>query len=110
MRRIFYDTSCPLTKRVIKVIKKLDKDNKYTISSLDGKKAKLVFQGNYAFLRKKKSRVVFLENQRVWVRTNAILRVYWLLGGWRKALGFFFWMPGFLINPIFKVCRLFVWR
>ena len=108
MKRIFYDTSCPLTKRIMNTIKKLDKGNRYTISSLDGKKAKTLFQGNYSFLRDKKSKVIFLENKRVWMKTNAVLRIYWLLGGWRKALGAFFWMPGFIINPIYRLCRLFV--
>lgn len=110
MKRVFYDPKNPLCKKVIQKIKQLDKKRTLTISSLDGKKAKTVFAGNYAFLRKKKNLIVFLEGQRVWIKANAACRLLWLMGGPWKALGIFAYCPGFLINPIFRLCRLFVWR
>jgi len=102
MKRIFYDNKCPFCKRMITKIKKMDKKRQFTTSPLDGKKAKMVFAGNYAFLRKKKS-IVFIEGKRVWVKANAVLRVFWLLGGPWKILGSLFILPGFLINPFYRI-------
>ena len=99
MRRLFYDTSCPACKRIVKRAKSVQNNKLFQMSSLDGKKAKLVFQGNYAFLRKKKSRMVMVEGPRVRVKGNAMFRVYWLMGGKWKILGILSYLPGFMTNP-----------
>jgi hypothetical protein len=69
------------------------------ISSLDGKKAKLIFQGNYSFLRKKNSKMIIVDGQKVWIKGNAMLRPFWLIGGRWKAIGIFSFIPGFLLSP-----------
>ena len=102
MKRIFYDAKCPFCKKMINKIKSLDTKKQFTSSSLDGKKAKMVFAGNYAFLRKKKS-VVLIEGKRVWVKANAVFRIFWLLGGAWKIPGALFIVPGFLINPFYRI-------
>lgn len=107
MKRVFYDDNCPFCVRVVKGLKKMDKKNQYTFSSLNGTKAKTLFAGNYGFLRKKKS-VVFLEGKRVWVRSNAVLRLLWLSGTKWKYLGALFVIPGFLINPFYRLGALLV--
>ena len=99
MRRLFYDVSCPACKRIVKRMSDVHTKKLFMMSSLDGKKAKLVFQGNYAFLRKKKSKMVILEGQKVWVKGNAMLRPYWLLGGKWKLLGIFSYLPSFMLMP-----------
>ena len=109
MKRLFYDSKCGFCKRVANTLKRLDKNNQFLFSSLDGKKAKTVFTGNYAFLRKKKS-IVLIEGKRVWVKANAIFRVFWLLGGKCRAIGWLFVFPGFLINPFYRICTWLFWR
>lgn len=109
MKRIFYDDNCAFCVRIVNKLKKMDKKDQFTFTSLDGKKAKTLFAGNYGFLRKKKS-IVFLEGKRVWVRANAVLRLLWLLGGKWKYLGALFVIPGFLINPIYRIGALVVRR
>ena len=99
MRRLFYDTSCPICKRIVRRIKSINDKKIFMISSLDGKKAKLIFQGNYAFLRKKKSKMVILEGQKVWMKSNAMLRPYWLMGGKWRILGVFSFIPSFMMAP-----------
>lgn len=107
MKRVFYSPKLPITKRVINHLKQLDKKDQFTFSSIDGKKAKQLFTGNYEFLRKRKY-VVYLEGQRVFVNANAILRIYWLLG--KKFLGMFWVVPGFISGGIYRLCGLFVRR
>ena len=102
MRRLFYDTSCPACKRIVNRIKKED-GKMFMMSSLDGKKAKLVFQGNYAFLRNKKSRMVIVDGQKVWVKGNAMFRPYWIIGGKWKLLGIFSFLPGFMTSPFISL-------
>ncbi len=107
MKRVFYSPKMALTKRLINRLKQLDKKNQFTFSSVDGKKSKQLFTGNYEFLRKRKY-VVYLENQRVFVNANAILRIYWQLG--HKFIGMFWVVPGFITGGIYRLCSLFVWR
>ena len=107
MKRIFYDDNCPFCIKVVHVLKKMDKKNQYTFASLNGTKAKTLFAGNYGFLRKKKS-IVFLEGKRVWVRANAVLRLFWLSKTRWKYLGALFVIPGFLINPFYRLGTLLV--
>lgn len=99
MRRLFYDTSCPACKRVVRKIKSLKNKKLFMISSLDGKKAKVIFQGNYAFLRKKDSKMVILEGQKVWIKGNALFRPYWLMGGAWKMLGLLSFVPSVFLRP-----------
>lgn len=109
MKRIFYDNRCPFCRKTIRWIEKKDKKHQFITSSLHGSKAKAIFAGNYAFLRAKKS-VVLIEGNRVWTRANAVLRILWLLGGPWKILGALHVLPGFLINPFYRLCTFFVWR
>ncbi|MCH9620910.1 MAG: hypothetical protein S4CHLAM20_03190 [Chlamydiia bacterium] len=103
MRRLFYDTSCPACKRIVKRIGDVKNKKMFMVSSLDGKKAKLVFQGNYAFMRKKKSKMIILDGKRVWMKGNAMLRVYWLMGGAWKILGIFSFIPSFMLAPFVAI-------
>jgi len=100
MRRLFYDTSCPACKKIVKRVGEAGGNKKmFMVSSLDGKKAKLVFQGNYAFMRNKKNKMVILDGKRVWMKGNAMLRVYWLMGGAWKLLGIFSFLPSIMLMP-----------
>lgn len=107
MKRVFFSPKMPITKRAIQRLKSLDKKKQFNFSSVDGKKAKQLFTGNYEFLRKRKY-VVYLEGQRVFVNANAILRIYWVLG--HKLPGMFWVVPGFITGGIYRLCGLFVWR
>lgn|GEM_PF-2809539 len=106
MRRLFYDTSCLACKQVVNMLEKAEYKKIYTMSSLDGKKAKLIFQGNYAFMRNKKSKMVILEGQKVWMKGNAMLRPFWLMGGAWKMIGIFSFVPGFILIPFISLWTL----
>ncbi|OGN62085.1 MAG: hypothetical protein A3F09_02495 [Chlamydiae bacterium RIFCSPHIGHO2_12_FULL_49_11] len=107
MKKIFYDAGCPFCVICMHFIKKHDPKHQYKMSSIDGKNAKMLFSGNYRFLRKRKT-IVFLEGQRVWLRANAIFRVMWNLGGAWKIPGLLCYVPGFLVNPFFRLLALLV--
>ncbi|MBS0586329.1 MAG: DUF393 domain-containing protein [Verrucomicrobia bacterium] len=109
MNQVFYDGKNAFCRHVAESIKKLDKKDQFRFSSLEGKKARALFIGNYAFLRSKKS-IVFLEGERVWVKANAVFRLFWLLGGPWKILGSLFVLPGFLTNPIYYLGTVLVRR
>ena len=109
MKRVFYDDNCPFCRWVVRKLKALDKKNQYNFSSLDGTKAKTMFSGNYGFLRRKRS-IVFLEGKRVWVKANAVLRLLWLSSSKWRYLGSLFVIPGFLINPFYRIGTLIVRR
>ncbi len=107
MKQVFFSPNMKITKRVINRLKKLDKKGQYNFSSINGKKSKQLFTGNYEFLRKRKY-IVYLEGQKVFVNANAVLRIYWKLG--HKFPGMFWVVPGFITGGIYRLCGFFVWR
>lgn len=90
-------------------VKRKDKKHQFATTPLNSPKAKEIFSGNYSFLRAKKS-VVLVEKNRVWVRANAVCRILWLLGGPWKILGSLQVLPGFLINPFYRLFALLIRR
>ncbi len=100
--QVFYDGKCAFCRRTAEWVKKHDEKDQFRFSSLDGKKARALFAGNYGFLRSKKS-IVFIEGERVWVKANAVFRLFWLMGGAWKIPGSLFVIPGFLTNPFYRL-------
>lgn len=106
MRRVFYDRKCAFCCTCVQKIKKIDKKKQFIFSAIDGKKAQQVLGERYAFLRRKKS-VVFIEGSKVWIKANAIFRIFWLIGGKYKVFGWMYALPGFIINPFYRLVTYF---
>jgi hypothetical protein len=47
--------------------------------------------------------MVLLEGQKIWIKGNAMLRPYWIMGGKWKILGIFSFLPGFILNPFISI-------
>jgi predicted DCC family thiol-disulfide oxidoreductase YuxK len=102
---LFFDHECPFCVRSIRQIIQQDPEHKFAFAPLRGETAKEVLSGPQSPLKKANSLVV-VENWRstdrkFWIKSRAMLRVYWLLGGQWKLFGCFSLFPKFLGDFIY---------
>ncbi|HEX2582822.1 MAG TPA: DUF393 domain-containing protein, partial [Chlamydiales bacterium] len=84
---IFYDHECPLCIKAVKHVLEIDKNRRFLFAPLEGKTAERILCGPLKPYRSMNSIVLIEQYQsterRFWVRSKAVLRVYWLAGnGW----------------------------
>ncbi len=103
---IFFDGECPFCHRSVRHIIESDPQRHFLFASLSGATAKDVLSGPQKSLLHANS-LVLVENYRsthreFWIRSKAIFRIYWLLGGVRRALGVFCYFPAWIGDPIYR--------
>ena len=97
---IFFDAECPLCHRAVRHIIEIDADKHFLFAPLESETAKAILTGPLAFYRKANT-VVLLENyqsteREFWIRSQSILRVYWLLGNGWKIIGWLCFLPAWV--------------
>jgi predicted DCC family thiol-disulfide oxidoreductase YuxK len=102
---IFFDAHCALCRNAIKKIKGWDKKQLFSYASLDSDLASTFFE-EHTYLKRIDSLILIEKfhsnNKRIWLRGRAVLRILWLLGGWRKIWGLFAYFP-FAVDGIYKL-------
>ncbi|MDE3045184.1 MAG: DUF393 domain-containing protein [Verrucomicrobiota bacterium] len=97
---IFFDGECPFCHRSVSQVIELDKEEKFVFAPLKGQTATHILHGPLASYGQMNS-LVLIENYRstgrsFWIRSRALLRIYWLIGGEWKLLGMFSFLPGWI--------------
>jgi predicted DCC family thiol-disulfide oxidoreductase YuxK len=94
---VFYDGDCPLCHRAVRHILSIDPHKRFYFAPLNGKTASEVLSGpNKEYSRM--NSLVFVENyqsteREFWIRSRAILRIYWLVGGQWALFGWLSFFP-----------------
>ena len=88
MHIIYYDAQCPFCCRAIQKIVRLDIGKIFTFKPLDP--------------QSEKKSMILLENvgsssERTWTQGRATCRIFWLLGGKWRLLGWPCFLPWFLL-------------
>lgn len=104
---IFYDDDCPLCHRAVRHILEIDEYQHFVFAPLNGDTAHDVLSGPQEYMRKVNS-LVLVENfqsteRKFWIRSRAILRIYWLTGNGWGLIGIFSFLPGFLGDPFYRL-------
>ena len=94
---ILFDDTCPLCWHSVSVIQKWDKKGLFQFSPLNGNAAKKALKEKWVRL-KNAGTVVLIEDSssqepRIWIKGRAVMRICWLIGGWRKLFGWLAFMP-----------------
>ena len=93
---IFFDATCSLCQNAIAKIKSWDTKRQFSCVPLDSFQAKTFFE-EHADLKHLDSLILIEmshnDKKRIWVKGRAVLRIFWLLGGWRKLIGCFAYLP-----------------
>jgi predicted DCC family thiol-disulfide oxidoreductase YuxK len=97
---IFFDGECPFCHRAVRHILDIDVNKRFVFAPLKGETADDILAGPQAEYKSANS-LVLVENyqstdRRFWIRSRAILRVYWLVGNGWGLIGIFSFMPSFI--------------
>lgn len=97
---IFFDAECPICCRAIQHVFEIDKERQFAFAALNGDTAKTILSGPLNKYRKANS-LVLLENyqsteREFWIRSKAILRIYWLIGAGWKVIGCLSFLPSWV--------------
>lgn len=98
---VFYDGDCGLCHRAVRFLLSTDKQRLFYYAPLSGITAKKKL-GELFSREPDLDSMVFLEDregkQRIFVRSQAVLRCAWYLGGFWKVLGALSWFPPWLFD------------
>ncbi len=103
---IFFDSECPFCHRQVQHIIEIDIYKRFCFAPLNGKTASEILVGPQADLKKANS-IILVENyesteRHFWIRSKAVLRIYWLNGNGWGLFGIFSFLPSFLGDPIYR--------
>ena len=103
---IFFDSECPWCHKSVRHIIENDVYKRFVFAPLNGDTADDILIGPNAHLRKANS-VILVENyestsRKLWIRSKAIFRIYWLNGNGWGIVGILFFLPSFLIDPFYR--------
>lgn len=103
---IFFDEECPLCHKSVQHIIDIDVAQRFVFAPLKGSTASDILVGPQEALRRANS-LVLVENyqstkRNFWIRSKAILRIYWLIGGKWRFLGVFAFFPGWIGDLFYR--------
>ncbi len=89
---ILFDDSCSLCWRSVAKIRAWDKRKQFEFSPIRSERAKRVLKDAWKKY-KDANTLILIEHERIWIRGRAVMRILWLLGGWRKLVGWLAYVP-----------------
>lgn len=95
MHLIFYDATCSLCQRAVAIAKKADRKNLCEFYPLTSDEA-IPYQSEADSL------ILIEERGRKWLYAKAVFRLIWLLGGKWALIGWFYILPSWIIDPLYR--------
>lgn len=95
---ILFDDTCSLCLGSIAKIRKWDRKKQFAFAPLLSARAKHTLKHKWDKF-KNANTLVLIENEgvsqrhRIWIKGRAVMRILWLIGGWRKIPGFLAYLP-----------------
>ncbi|MEO5563025.1 MAG: thiol-disulfide oxidoreductase DCC family protein [Chitinophagaceae bacterium] len=99
---VFFDGVCNLCNKAIQFIIKRDAGKKFQFASLQGKKGQEILQ-QHNLPSDTFNSFILLENEKIYTRSTAVLRMLRTLGGgWQLLYGFIV-LPRFIRDPLYNL-------
>jgi predicted DCC family thiol-disulfide oxidoreductase YuxK len=94
---ILFDDTCSLCWRSVNRILAWDKKKIFQFSPIKEESSKLFLKQRWKEL-KNANTLILVENYtsaspKIWIKGRAVMRILWLLGGWRKIPGLLAFVP-----------------
>ena len=89
---ILFDGVCNLCNSTIQFIIKKDTKHRFKFASLQSDAAREILL-QYSMKNVELKSIVFITNNRIYLKSSAVLRILWELGGFYKLLNFFLLVP-----------------
>ncbi len=97
---VFFDSDCPLCRRAVKHILEIDVNKRFSFAPLNGETAREVLTGPQEDLTRANSLVLAemyrSTDRKFWIKSRAILRIYWLAGDGWGLVGILSFLPGWI--------------
>lgn len=107
---VLFDGECALCHVAVQHILQIDRNRSIVFAPLGGETAQNVLSGPQKKLREANSLVLIEDyastERRFWIRSRAILRIYWLIGGGWAFLGLFSFFPCFFGDFLYRKLAL----
>ena len=103
---IFFDAECPFCHQAVRRILERDVNKRFLFAPIGGETAQEILSGPQKPLRNANS-IVLVENydstdRKFWIRSQALLRTYWLTGDGWGLIGILNYLPSFIGDFIYK--------
>jgi predicted DCC family thiol-disulfide oxidoreductase YuxK len=103
---ILFDDRCSLCWRSVNKVLAWDKKKKFRFTPLRDEISKAVLKNRWKEL-KNANTLILIENYlskepRIWIRGRAVMRIFWLLGGAWKLLGWIAFIP-YGVDPLYTL-------
>lgn len=99
---IFYDGFCKLCNRAVKFVIKHDRSNRYRFAPLQSEVAANALRG-ICIHKQNPDSIVYLENEKIYQRSDAVLHVLKNLDGGWKLLYVFMIIPPFIRDSLYDI-------
>lgn len=111
---IFYDGKCPLCNRAIRFILAADQKKQFYFAPLQGKTAGLKLK-DVRLKDPSLDTLVLLQNyeskkETLLIEGKGALRIYWLLGGSYRLIGWLSFLPSFLFDLGYRMVARYRYR
>jgi predicted DCC family thiol-disulfide oxidoreductase YuxK len=95
---VFFDGYCGLCNFFVNLLLDIDKENVLKFAPLQGQKAAELLPND---LTEKLSTLVFIENEKIYTESDAVLRILYSIGGIWKLFYVFILVPKFIRNAVY---------
>ena len=104
---IFFDDTCGLCQRSVKLVASIDWHHIFAFTPLTGKTADEILTDDLARYRGLNTFILIEnfreENRKVWIYGKGVLRTLWLLDSGWQYLGTLHCLPKFIVDPIYRM-------
>jgi predicted DCC family thiol-disulfide oxidoreductase YuxK len=102
MNIVLFDGICNLCNASVRFISRHDKDNKIQFASLQSEKAKELLK-NVAFNNENLNSIVFIADQKIFLKSDAAIEIAKLLNGFPRYLQYFRIIPRFIRDIVYDL-------
>jgi predicted DCC family thiol-disulfide oxidoreductase YuxK len=99
---IFFDGGCKLCNGSVAFVLKHDRKGRFLFATLQSAAGQAVLS-QIRDNKQSRDSIVYLENEKIYLRSTAILKILKRLGGWWKFLYVFMLIPAFLRNAVYDI-------
>jgi predicted DCC family thiol-disulfide oxidoreductase YuxK len=99
---ILFDGVCNLCNGFVQFVIKRDMEERYHFMSLTSEKAEILLK-QYKYKGEKLSSVILLENDKIFTKSGAALRIFKKLNGFWPLLYVFMIVPSFVRNFVYDI-------
>lgn len=107
---VLFDGDCPVCNLAVRHIIAIDAKHGFIFAPLKGEKAREVLGAEYEVLIKADTMILvenhLSKNLRLWIRSRAFLRIYWVVGRRWKLLGSLSFFPGWIGDIFYRLFSL----